>query len=96
MNEKAKAILQIVEAVVKQAVPVTAGPIAVAHAIVDHKGKDAEDYLDAAQEAIKVVEAIKGTDIADEVQFRAGIATMEAGFRLVQASLKVAAPEPAA
>lgn len=88
MNNILKAVLQVGEAVAIQAVPGAKLVDAAVHGIVDHSKSPEDGILDAAEGAIQVIEGIKGTDIADEVKFRAGIATLEAGFKLVKDSLK--------
>lgn len=88
MNNILKAILQVGEAVAVKAVPGASLVDSAVHGIVDHSTSVDDSILDAAEGAIQVIEGIKGADIADEVKFRAGIATLEAGFKLVKESLK--------
>lgn len=97
MNEKLKALLKVAEAIAVTA----GGPGAVAvdqavHGIVEHKGDSRGHVLDAAEGAIKVVESIKGTDIADEVNFRAGCAMVDAGLLMIKKSLVTAPPSQVA
>lgn len=90
MNAILKNILQVAEVVAASSVPGGQVVDKAIHGIVEHKGSTDENILDAAEGAIQVIEGIKGTDIADEVKFRAGVATLEAGFKLVRESLRVA------
>lgn len=94
MNPVVKAILQGVEAVgVQVAGPGGAIIDGTVHAIVDHHGHvDDENAIDAAAAAIQVVEHLKGTDIADEVQFRMGCLMAETAFKTIKASLKPSPP----
>lgn len=97
MKPIVKAILEVAREVGEKAVP---GGELISHGVEAIIRKDdgvpAEaGALDVAEGAIKAIEGFKGADIADEVKFRAGVATMEAGFALVKASLKPSVP-PAA
>ena len=97
MNNVLKAVLEIGREVAAHTVPggklISEGVEAI---IRKDDGKPADGaVLDVAEGAIKAIEAFKGADIADEVKFRAGIATMEAGFALVKSSLRPSVP-PAA
>lgn len=91
MNKILGAMLKTAETIAVASVPGAAMVDAAVHGIVEHKGGVDGNVLDAAEGAIKAVEAFKGAEIADEVSFRAGCATIEAGFKLVHASLKVTA-----
>ncbi len=91
MNKILKNMLQVAEAIAVNSVPGGQVVDTAVHNIVEHKGDKDSNILDAAEGAIQVIEGIKGTDIADEVKFRAGCATLEAGFKLVRESLKVSA-----
>lgn len=88
MNDLLKTILKTAEAVAVASVPGAPLVDAAVHGLIDKKGAVDSNILDAAEGAIKAVEAIKGQEIADEVQFRAGCATLEAGFKLIRAALK--------
>lgn len=87
MNDALKNILKVAEAVAAASVPGGQIVDSAVHGIVASHGKSDVAYLDAAEGAIQVIEGIKGEDIADEVQFRAGVATLEAGFKLIRGSL---------
>jgi hypothetical protein len=98
MNAVLKAILQGVETVGVQVAGAQLGPApamidGAIHRIVEHKGDDVESSIDAATAALQLVERIHGADVADEVQFRAGLLMAEAAFKQIRASLKhTAAP----
>ena len=51
------------------------------HTLVEHTGPADAATLDAAEGAIQVLETIKGTEIADEVQFPACCARSKRGSR---------------
>lgn len=88
MNKILQAVLKVGETIAVQAVPGAAIIDGAVRGIVEHKGDVDSNALDAAEGAIKAVEAISGTDIADEIQFRAGCATVDAGVRMIAGSLK--------
>lgn len=88
MKPIVKTILKVAEGVATATIPGAGMVDAAVHGIADKSKPKDEAVLDIAQGAIQAVEAIKEAEIADEVQFRAGIATLEAGFKLVRASLR--------
>lgn len=89
MNAKLKTILQVAEAVGVVAFPPAAGAVKVAHSIINKHGKpDGDDLAEASEAALDVIEGIKGTDVADQVGFRAGVMMVRAGFQQIGASLK--------
>lgn len=92
MNNVLKSILKTAEAVAVASVPGAAMVDGAVRGIVKHDGHTDDHVLDAAEGAIQAIENIKGTEIADEVKFRAGVATIEAGFKLVRESLHVEHP----
>lgn len=94
MNKILAAMLKTGEAIAVASIPGAGMVDAAVHGIVEHKGSADGNVLDAAEGAIRAVEAFKGADIVDEVGFRAGCATIEAGFQLVRKSLKVTPDVP--
>lgn len=95
MNQVLKSILLNVakgaEQAAASAVPGGAMIDGAVHGIIEHKGDVQTNVLDAAEGAIKAVEEIKGAEIVNEVQFRAGVAVVESGLGMIRASLKVTA-----
>lgn len=92
MNDRLKNILKIVESVAAASVPGGQMVDGAVHQIIASKGKSDSGYLDAAQGAIQVVEEIDGEDIADEMQFRTGVAMVEAGIKMIRGALKSGRP----
>lgn len=92
MNNVLKSILKTAEAVAVASIPGAATVDATVREIVKTKKVTSEHVLDAAEGAILAIENIKGTEIADEIKFRAGVATVEAGFKLIRDSLVVEHP----
>lgn len=88
MNAILKAILMTAETVAVTAIPGAQAVDSGIRAIV--KGDRATGILDAAEGSIKVIEAFKEADIADEVLFRSGVADLESGVLKVKQSLKPA------
>lgn len=92
MNSKLKAILTVAEGIAKATVPGAAQIDDAVRNVVTHQGDTDDQILDMAEGAIKAVEALDDTEIADEVQFRAGCAIVEQGYKMIRHSLKVTAP----
>ena len=102
MNDVVKRILGVAEAVAASAVPGGAIVDSAVHGIVTAvQGKDEEAIWAAAEQAIQggiqAAESIKGTEIADEAGFAAGVAllhqaeqTAKMGEALIRKSLKAA------
>jgi hypothetical protein len=89
MNKVLAAILTGVEKTAAAAVPGGTAIDSAIHGLVKHDGDVNTNILNAAEGAIQAVEAIKEAEIIDEVKFRAGVATIEAGLSLVRQALKV-------
>lgn len=92
MHPVLKAILGIAEEVVSALNPPAGKVIDIVKDVVKDKSKLPDQVDDIGFSAIQVIESFKGADIADEVKFRAGVATIEAGVKLVRESLKPSTP----
>jgi len=90
MNAILKGILLTAETVAVKSIPGADAVDSGVRAVVAHNVPSG--ILDAAEGAIKVIEAFKEADIADETLFRAGVLDLESGVDKIKRALKSTSP----
>jgi hypothetical protein len=88
MNDILKNILLISEKVAAASLPGGAIIDNAVRNIIDSKGKNPDAIGDLSLGVIQSMEGFKKEDIADEVQFRAGVMVLQTGFKMIHDSLK--------
>ena len=88
MNDKVKMILGIAKSIAPVVFPPSGPVIGAVEKIVRHEGDLAENVGDVGGGVLAAYESLKDDDIADEVQFRAGIMLAVTAERMIQQSLR--------